>query len=984
MNHANDGDPFAVTDLWRLSEFSSGTWKTNIPVIEGLDKLGKGLQFLDTFVEPQCMLTSLFVIVEIYDNGLDITAGFKDLQIHLPDLDQFQYGPVDTISAAESVSASLDNEILQPEVTADEDIWALIQDDKYETQTQELRTWERFYNHAKEPTTYISDAGPRVLDAALSLSSTDTDISKSTAQPEIRIVQCEPVLVALFQLGLGRESKFFEYLPGIDSFALRTEGCRISGFSAETFHSLTVSFIAHGNRIREVQEFVNHVYASQRSLSTMIAFAHTVSAILMGLKRHLVIQAKSPRSILQLQSLFHRPGLLLVCLEEIIAKARIAEKAEDMLSILYEWSQRTDEAHDFLRPVALQILARTCQPWLQTIGTSIGLQLKDPGMLSVCPSTYKPTFMPCFITKDDAANIFQTSASLQLLELHKPDHILTTPDMSEHGTVPKLEWCFDWTDIQRIQAKADSYEKGLLQAMKVSKNHKNRGASQAGHAALIIPLPLQNDESRESSGTYDHLREPNNHSDHDSWPFDIPHNLIQDHMQRSHNNLEELLHNRSLDKSLEVVILDAIDTIDASDKSLPPLTIAPLLSFSPIISAQARLVNLACLRMLFKEHGLRSHLSLQRHYQLLGDGVFASRLSHALFDPELGSTERRKGRTRAGTMGLHLGSRNTWPPASSELRLALMGILRESYLLGGKSERLTLSDGELPGDLSFSIRDLTQDEIQRCMDPNAIEALDFLRLQYKPPPPLDTIFTLSCLEKYDAIFKLLLKLTRMMFVVNQLSRHGWTRRSDLPSIDPISRHFRIVAHWFVTTICGYFFECGIRSAWDQLEKDLDSLEKRVEVGHAGSSLGERDGLHHLQEYHEQVLDRMMFSVLLRKRQEKVMQLLEDIFSLILLFAKESVSKDGDQDSIASTDVRVKELYQKLNVNIRTFIRACKGMSSRRDHGISKRTGDSMSNIFDHASINAQGIKTIDLLISKLEMNGYYSRSGENEGHTFSI
>ena len=74
------------------------------------------------------------------------------------------------------------------------------------------------------------------------------------------------------------------------------------------------------------------------------------------------------------------------------------------------------------------------------------------------------------------------------------------------------------------------------------------------------------------------------------------------------------------------------------------------------------------------------HLGLQRSFHLLGDGVFVSRLTAALFDPEQASTERERGVMRSGTgMGLRLGSRGTWPPASSELRLALMGILGDCY-----------------------------------------------------------------------------------------------------------------------------------------------------------------------------------------------------------------------------------------------------------------------------------------------------------------
>ena len=113
----------------------------------------------------------------------------------------------------------------------------------------------------------------------------------------------------------------------------------------------------------------------------------------------------------------------------------------------------------------------------------------------------------------------------------------------------------------------------------------------------------------------------------------------------------------------------------------PPISLIPLLSFNPIIAAQGRIVNGTCMRMFFNSHKLRDHLSLQRSFHLLGNGVFSSRLSHALFDPELESAERHRGVARSGgIMGLRLGGRDTWPPASSELRLALMGVLTGAML----------------------------------------------------------------------------------------------------------------------------------------------------------------------------------------------------------------------------------------------------------------------------------------------------------------
>src|SRR6266700_2517773 len=103
-------------------------------------------------------------------------------------------------------------------------------------------------------------------------------------------------------------------------------------------------------------------------------------------------------------------------------------------------------------------------------------------------------------------------------------------------------------------------------------------------------------------------------------------------------------------------------------------------TFKRLLNAQAHLVNATTLRLFLRSHQLRTHISLQRQYHLLGDGVFVSSLSSALFSPELETAERRKGTVRSGVhMGLKLGSRTAWPPASSELRLALMGVLSESY-----------------------------------------------------------------------------------------------------------------------------------------------------------------------------------------------------------------------------------------------------------------------------------------------------------------
>lgn len=414
----------------------------------------------------------------------------------------------------------------------------------------------------------------------------------------------------------------------------------------------------------------------------------------------------------------------------------------------------------------------------------------------------------------------------------------------------------------------------------------------------------------------------------------------------------------------------------------PPISITPMLSFSYILSVQAKIINTACLRMFFSEHKIRSHLTLLRRFHLFGNGVFASRLSHALFDDELDATERGTGGHRTGgTMGLKLGSRDSWPPASSELRLALMGVLTESFSesLGGREEASHRSgiyasgkEGELPGGLSFAVRDMTQEELERCMDPNGIEALDFLKLQYNPPSPLEAIITPTALYRYDRLFKLLLRVLRMLFVVNKLFRDATSRATCWRDISPIAQKFRIEAHHFVNTICGYMFESGVGSTWKKFDEKLADIERKLRGDEEGL---EGEGLERLRGYHESILDRIMFATLTRKRQAPVMKLVEDIFVAVLGFAKYSHEMASGRRAGTMGEKELAELYKVFRRRVGIFISVCRGLSEKRGYGDGRRDLEGRRAV---DAIFGTGYKEegnlLGMLLVRLEMTGYYSES----------
>jgi Gamma tubulin complex component C-terminal len=329
-------------------------------------------------------------------------------------------------------------------------------------------------------------------------------------------------------------------------------------------------------------------------------------------------------------------------------------------------------------------------------------------------------------------------------------------------------------------------------------------------------------------------------------------------------------------------------------------------------------------------------------------------------------------------MGLRLGGRDTWPPASSELRLALMGVLTESYIttepLNRSHAGTYLDKTSLPGDLSFAVRDMSQEEIEKCLDPDSVEALDFLRLSYKPPPPLEAVITPMILFKYDQLFKLLLRVIRMLYVASALFRDATDRTSYWQGIDYVARRFRIEAHHFVSSVCGYFFDTGIEATWRIFERKLDQIEERINRDGDNITLGQNEGLDKLKDYHERVLDRIMFALLLRKRQQPILKLLEEIFALILQFSKHSRQRALGIKRKVGADDEVREMYLRFRKKVGVFITVCRGLSEKKGYG-EKKTLDTRNSgqesFFDGDDLAEEN--TIAHLLARLEMSNYYSR-----------
>jgi hypothetical protein len=213
----------------------------------------------------------------------------------------------------------------------------------------------------------------------------------------------------------------------------------------------------------------------------------------------------------------------------------------------------------------------------------------------------------------------------------------------------------------------------------------------------------------------------------------------------------------------------------------------------------------------------------------------------------------------------------------------------------------------------------------------------------------------------------------MLYVVSALFRDATDRSSFWQGNDFVSQRFRIEAQHFVSSVCGYFFDTGIEATWRIFERKLDQIEKRISVEDDKITLGQNEGLDKLRDYHERVLDRIMFTLLLRKRQQPILKLLEEIFAIILQFSKYSRQGMLNLEKKTGADDELREMYAKFYKKVRVFITVCRGLSEKKGYG-DKRTLDTRTpgqGLFDGDDLAEEN--TMAHLLLTLEMSNYYSR-----------
>ncbi|TKA30018.1 hypothetical protein B0A50_02737 [Salinomyces thailandicus] len=854
--------------------------------------------------------------LSLLETGKDDRDGTHEHELRLPELGVIE--GLDTLSEdgpSEDFSIIAPSNDDSPQDAAGDlsDIWDLEHKVAQEAAAPRLRTWEAFEKKTSSPlterTNYISEAGPMAFDAVL---------ASGRSESQRHVLPQGVLLRSLCNLALGRASIFFQWDNDKQYFSQTLKDVPTSGLSVQSSGSLIAWFREYGSMSRRLRGFADSINDNKEKLSATTALKRSISDVLEALESHVIQQFESTRSLLQLRNLLERPQELLKALCAMKDLARDLSTEEQVISALADHVRSVVDASGVLSGVLQDILAAVCKPWLDTLSRDLGL-MEQPAMsagtedyavehqdldISMAEGGKRSDQAPALLTREDRSLVDETKASLTLLRQHLPVSKLqlgATDKPAESGIRPS-ECIVGFEDESVASISPWATEEEQLDYLR-----------QLGARITLPPEQRRDDRNTGLQST-------------------------------TLSALKASCLGDEVEVDLHAALLPSLDLFD---------------ELRPRAEAQSRRLNQMLLRHLFREHKLRMHLDLQHAFHLFGNGNFVTRLSTALFSEETQSAERRRGMVPTHeTMGLQLGTRDghRWPPASSELRLTLLGVLNEAYH-GARVDNRAV-DGkqlELPGGLSFSIRELPDADIDRVMDVDSLYALDFLRLQYTPSAPLNSILTPSAMQRYDDIFRYLLRLLRVLHTTTRLKR---TCLAHQHGKDASGRWSRLAhhAHHFITALLSYTLDLGVATPWHGLQQQLDNVEKTLDAAH----LVPKIGILGLRDMHIICLDSIRARLFLKRKQEKIRALISDVLSCILKLSAKASSHQADQD-----DVDVGELSATLDQTVGKLLAALRAAVVDRTPKTSGFEGQ-----------DYEDGEVMRLLLARLDGNGYYEATSQ--------
>ncbi|KAH7339574.1 Spc98 family-domain-containing protein [Rhizoctonia solani] len=800
---------------------------------------------------------------------------------------------------------------------------------------------------------------------------------------------------------LGGASSLFGWDESAAKLGVRSDKNEIGGtvlvlgeLSEQTTTSLVEPFLAIGSLIRRIESTLSELRRPS-TVAASRALAYSLQSIIGLIQSDLATRLPETLTMASLSRLstsfndlrYELGTLAELCFCPLSESPPFVELPSTQTPLLDHLFSALDYAISHSAPYRTSamfayLLVTSSQDFNNSLAVTIGLVLQSSRPVKNLVSGNKID-LPSFFSERSKLALGSAARALDILRRADPEHLLCQTDWAWNG--PDWGW-FD-KDLRAVDTRTQKHVLNVRKELNELYGPANTAASiaQSEESGSILDEeggpppsePIENIPSVPPPPDLARVYKP-----------ELAAFSVFDQLPGSHIAPAK-------DTSVSQFISNGPRVLPLSAPTLPLLVDATLLAL-PI--AHSRLVSSALFRVFTGRLAFKTHLKVLRGFLLGDDPIFWSRLRGALFEEAgiasvsaavgrgiragvrvrlgISDTSRDKiaderaeqeGRSREWGVGLAVGLSDregvgTWPPGGAELGLRLRHVIDDVLEVGWGTGPTSDSDDEEsetarerdPGRfvlketswrLGFILRDLEEESPEgraRWLNPNAIEALDFLCLDYKPPDPIDAIITLDIRHKMHRIFTFLLRLLRVETVTRILFNTIFHEGAlDNPPILLVAR-FKIQS--FISSLVGYVKDMAIGSHWDSFLVRLDEIGREDES--KGESTLPRDlkkeritsDIFVVHSHLSNTMDQILEACLLRARQRGVGNALKECMEAVLVLGKlvgdrcrhhSSSSLDETQDRHFILNItKVLQRFDKLHTALIVALRALdlKGVS----------------------------------------------------------
>ncbi|KAH9083768.1 Spc98 family-domain-containing protein [Lactarius deliciosus] len=753
--------------------------------------------------------------------------------------------------------------------------------------------------------------------------------------PELYVlhVGMKDLFVSIQHILVGNSSSLYQWDPLSETFVLptTTDGKKtfivVDGKDDLLMQSYTKRFLTIGGLLRRLDLFANGLRRRSRSESQSVhSFAHALTTCVENIRLRLskfpdYTPAQTPPNTLALFLNHEEIEAVLEAIASLCGRSldlrpseypTFSSLPEVLLSNCYDHLQHHLEKGSTLlvRSMLAHIFTVTSGDYLQTLSRSVGYSWgslinrpkptfiptgidvgdEDDQEDNESISSNSPKGFPSFVSSDATEILVRARKSLGFLSSAQPDHSLLRQSTSRR----RVSWFWTNEEVAAAWRNKNSHLDPVIDELASA-------VSPGGpHIGLIEQFKVFS-------------LEPGTH---------LPPSA------------------RGAESALQSFLEDFPSQLPPLTPTLPHLSDLVL---SPLI-AHCTAVSGALISLLLSPEShlhLRSHLVLLRSYHLLTLPAFTSRLQAALFSDSddwdfEGSTVRAMAKSMhskskkpavskgsdaqwAVGLGFGLAERDSWPPGGSDLSYYLRTVIVDSLepltkLTGADS--LGFSEGqsrifaEAEFRLGFAIRDLPAGSgRERWLNPSC-GALDFLLMDYKPPPPLDVVITADVLSKYQRIFSFILRLLRVQNALAALFRmtRGGPLFPTLTSANNLLLRFRFAAQSFVSALASHVPDVAVRG-------NVDPFLARL-------TPGTFTDVFELADAHSDVMDDVLSACLLRSNQrtagEALRSCMELVLDLCVLAGERRRSRVEEYAAVPVLETLYASFVEKMNTLVKAL------------------------------------------------------------------